>query len=503
MSKKSIPVLFSLLLLISFCCSQTVQQEIFYVSLDGNDSWSGKLSEPNGDHTDGPFAKLEQANAIIHDLQKSDAANQKKITVQIRAGSYLFSESLKLESQRHVTWQNFPGEKVAFIGAKPIAGFQLVTDRKILNRLDQASQDKIFVSDLKAQGITNYGEITRRGGPGMELFFNGKRMTIARYPNEGWLKISDVPQTGTILFNKGLDREKRYDGVPVGRHYGRINYDGDRPARWSKENEIYVHGYWTWDWSDSYQKIQTIDLVKNEITIAEPHHHYGYTKNQRYYFLNILEELDQPGEWVLDRNSGLLYFYPPAAIPASEVFVSMLDQPMVILQNCKNVTLQGIQFEFSRGNGIVINGGSKNLIAGCTFRNLGADAVVINSGSENGITSCDIYDVSMGGIQLRGGDRKTLIPANNFAINNDIYDYSQWIRTGQLAINLLGVGNRIAHNVIHDAPHGAIYVQGNEHLLEFNEIYNVCYETGDAGAIHTGRNYTWRGNVYRYNYVHH
>ncbi|MCI0493613.1 right-handed parallel beta-helix repeat-containing protein, partial [candidate division KSB1 bacterium] len=262
-------------------------------------------------------------------------------------------------------------------------------------------------------------------------------------------------------------------------------------------------GYWTWDWSDSYQKIQTIDLAKNEITIAEPHHHYGYTKNQRYYFLNILEELDQPGEWVLDRNSGLLYFYPPAAIPENEVFVSMVEQTMVVLENCENVSFQGIHFEFSRGNGIVINGGNTNLIAGCTFRNLGGDAVVINNGRNNGITSCDIYDVSMGGIHLRGGDRKKLVPANNFAVNNDIYDYSQWIRTGQLAINLLGVGNRIAHNVIHDAPHGAIYVQGNEHLLEFNEIYNVCYETGDAGAIHTGRNYTWRGNVYRYNYVHH
>lgn len=503
MSQRFHLFLLAVLLLIAFSNCNNMQHNTFYVAMNGNDSWSGKLSEPNLDQSDGPLATLEQANAIILDRQKSDAAKQKKIIVQVRAGNYLFSESLQLESQHHVTWQNFPGEKVAFIGAKPIAGFQPVTDKQILNRLDKTAQDKIFVCDLKSQGITNYGEITRRGGPGMELFFNGKRMTIARYPNEGWLKIADVPQTGKTLLNKGLDREKRFDGVPVGRHYGRIKYDGDRPTQWSNENEIYLHGYWTWDWSDSYQKVGSIDLAKNEITITEPHHHYGYTKNQRYYFLNILEELDQPGEWVLDRNSGLLYFYPPAAIPENEVFVSMLEQPMVVLENCENVNFQGIHFEFSRGNGIVINGGSNNLIAGCAFRNLGADAVVINSGSENGMTSCDIYDVSMGGIQLRGGDRKQLIPANNFAVNNDIYNYSQWIRTGQLAINLLGVGNRIAHNLIHDAPHGAIYVQGNEHLLEFNEIFNVCYETGDAGAIHTGRNYTWRGNVYRYNYVHH
>ena len=471
--------------------------------MNGSDSWSGKLPESNRDNTDGPFATLEQAKSAILEIQNFQSTSPQKIAVIIREGDYLFSESFKLETQKNVVWQAYPDEKVSFTGARKIADFQPVTEKAILNRLDESCQDKILVCDLKAHGITNYGEITQRGSPGMELFFNGKRMTLARYPDEGWLKIADVPQTGEKLFNKGLDREKRYDGVPVGRHYGRIKYDGDRPNRWSMENEIYLHGYWTWDWSDSYQKVQSVDPEKQEITCAEPYHHYGFTKNQRYYFLNILEELDQPGEWVFDRKSELLYFYPPAAIPESEVFVSMLDQPMVILENCENVTVQGIQFEFSRRNGIVIAGGSHNLIAGCTFRRLGSDAVVINGGSDNGITSCDIYDVSMGGIQLRGGDRKKLIPANNFAVNNDIYDYSQWIRTGQLAINLLGVGNRIAHNAIHDAPHGAIYVQGNEHLLEFNEIYNVCYETGDAGAIHTGRNYTWRGNVYRYNYVHH
>jgi len=498
MSKKFSLILFSILLLAAFCNNNINQKNIFYVSLNGNDTWSGRFSEPNQTKTDGPFASLNRAKEAIREIETG-----KKITVYLRAGIYPLSESFKLDSIKNIVWRAFSDEKVAFIGAKKIGNFQSISDPMILNRIDKACQEKVLVCDLKKQGINDYGEITQRGSPGMELFFNGKRMTIARYPNESWLKVADVPQSGDKLFNKGLEREKRYNGVPVGRHYGRIKFDHERPAMWSTENEIYLHGYWTWDWSDSYQKAQSIDLDKKEITLAEPHHHYGYTKNQRYYFLNILEELDQPGEWVLDRTNGLLYFYPPAPIEQNEIFVSILDQSLVILENCENTSIQGLQFEFSRSNGIVINGGNHNLIAGCTFRNLGADAVVINGGSDNGITSCDIYDVSMGGIQLRGGDRKKLIPANNFAVNNDIYEYSQWIRTGQLAIDLFGVGNRIAHNVIHDAPHGAIYVRGNEHLLEFNEIYNVCYETGDAGAIHTGRNYTWRGNVYRYNYVHH
>jgi len=492
-----------------FCQKNATPTNIFYVATDGNDSWSGKLAEPNRERSDGPFATLQRAREAARRLQQSQVQSDESIVINIRGGRYPISASLLLDQQDSgrescpIIWRACQQEKVVLHGAKRISDFKPVTDPSLLRRFDPNCRDKILVCDLMQQGITNLGEITRRGGPGLELFFNGRRMTIARYPNSGWLKIADVPQYGERLFRKGLQREKRYHGVPVGRHYGRIKYREDRPRRWSGANDIYLHGYWTWDWSDSYQRVKSIDTTKHEITLAEPHHHYGYTTNQRYYFLNVLEELDRPGEWVLDRNRGRLYFFPPSDIAGAEVYVSLLEAPFIRLDQCRNVTIQGLTFEFSRGNGIVVNGGSNNLIAACTFRCLGSDAVQINGGTNNGITGCDIFDVAAGGIILKGGSQKTLTPGNNFATNNHIYDYSQWVRTGQLAINLYGVGNRIAHNLIHDAPHIAIYVRGNEHVIEFNEIYNVCYETGDAGAIYSGRNYAWRGNVYRYNYIHH
>ncbi len=37
------------------------QGDAFYVAKNGNDSWSGRLAEPNADGTDGPFASLERA----------------------------------------------------------------------------------------------------------------------------------------------------------------------------------------------------------------------------------------------------------------------------------------------------------------------------------------------------------------------------------------------------------------------------------------------------------
>ncbi len=64
------------------------------------------------------------------------------------------------------------------------------------------------------------------------------------------------------------------------------------------------------------------------------------------------------------------------------------------------------------------------------------------------------------------------------------------------------MGDRISHNLIAKVPHMAIGFKGNDHLIEYNEIDSACYESNDAGAIYTGRNWTMRGNVIRYNYLH-
>ncbi len=487
--------------------SQT-QPRVFYIAPTGDDSWSGTLPSSNRNLTDGPFATLDRARTAIRELKRREGLPPGGVKVQIREGTYSLQRSFTLSTEDSGTkdapilWEAYAGEDVFLTGGRSIAGFHAITDPSILKRIDPQYRDKILVTDLKAQGIDQYGEISQRGSAGMELFFKNTRMTVARWPNAEWLRIADVPQTGEERFNEGLEREKRFNGVPVGRHYGRITYDGDRPSRWSSENEVYLHGYWTFDWSDSFQKVKSIDTITREITIQEPHHNYGYTKNQRYYFLNILEELDSSGEWYLDRKNGLLYFWPPEPMREGSASVSMLDDPMVVLDSTSFITFARLTFEQGRSNGIVIHGGSHNLVAGCTLRLLGNEAITIDGGTENGVQSCDLYNLSLAGIRLKGGDRKTLVPGNNFAVNNHIHHYSSWLRTGQYAIFVDGVGARVQHNVVHDAPFEAFYLRGNDHLIEFNEVYRVCQETGDAGALHTGRDRTWRGNVIRYNYFH-
>ena len=108
-----------------------------------------------------------------------------------------------------------------------------------------------------------------------------------------------------------------------------------------------------------------------------------------------------------------------------------------------------------------------------------------------------------GGIILRGGDRKTLTPGNHYVENCHIHHVSRINHTYTPAVLADGTGIRIRHNLMHDIGSSALRIEGNDHLVEFNEIHNVVRESDDQGGLDTFGNPTFRGNIYRYNFFHH
>jgi hypothetical protein len=376
------------------------------------------------------------------------------------------------------------GETVRLLGGKRVTNWQKVTDPSVLSRLDESVREKVRQADLKALGITDFGS---PAGGGLELFFNDEPMTLARYPNEGFMRIVDVVE---------------YDGHQIhgikGSKVGKFYYEGDRPKRWIGEKDAWLHGYWFWDWSDQRHRLKSIDPEKRILEVEPPYHYYGYRKGQWFYAYNILAELDSPGEWYLDRETGTLYFYPPSDIQKGEAIVSVLPT-LLTMKDVSHVRWESFVMEGVRGAVVTISGGNDVRIVGCVIRNSGGYAVRIDGGANHAVISCDIYGMGEGGISLSGGDRKTLTPSNHLAENNHIHHYARWHRMYRPAIALNGVGNKARHNFIHDAPHQAIAFSGNEHLIEFNRIERVCLESNDAGAIYSGRDWTWRGTVIRFN----
>lgn len=460
-----------------------------YVSPDGNDNWSGTLSAVNESRTDGPLATIEAARDAVRKMKDDAGLPDGGVCVMVMPGAYRLERALQFTDQDSGTNEKPVVYCAAEIGTAVISGgmpldnFTPVTDTAILERLDPAAREHV------QQKVLDIKEFGSPAGGGIEVFFRGEPMTLARWPNEGFVQIKDIV----------IDDGHNIHGHK-GSKTGLFIYEGDRPNRWVQEKDGWLHGYWFWDWSDERQKISAIDTDQAQIRLAEPYHTYGYRKKQWYYAFNMLAELDAPGEWYIDRETGILYFWPPQSITSGDVVVSVLPN-LVVLEAVQHVTLRGFIFEASRELAVAVKQSSNVRIAGCTVRNCGGDAVSISGGSSNTVFGCEIYNMGGGGITLYGGNRDTLEPGGHLAENNHIHHYGRWYRMYRKGVSLGGVGNRAAHNLIHDAPHIGIGFGGNDHCIEYNEIHHVCLESNDAGAMYAGRDWTMRGNIIRYNYL--
>lgn len=430
----SLAVRMLMLVVAVFLCVACEQpQSVFFVSPEGDDQNGGSEAQP--------FATLEQArDAIRAYKQQHETLPEEGFTVYLRAGSYPLDASFILEEQDAgtdslpVIYTAYPDETVSINGGYNLqtSFFEMVADPAILERIPSSAHEHVRQIDLKQAGVQNFGsiEISGMGYPDVvtppELFFNGEAMTLARWPNEDYVRVHKVVDPGTMpwayqddinpLSREYIPPEERDDpwrGFVM-------QYEENRPGRWAQAEDAWMFGYWYYDWADGIVQIDEIDTVKKQIKTVQPSW-YSVRENQRYYVFNLLEELDTPGEWYLDRSSGILYFYPPATLENSSVQLSTLGEPLVVMKNASNIKLENLTFEVSRGHGIHILGGENNRVAGCTLRRLGQKAVVIGNedfadiddpvegGHNNGVLSCEIYDTGKGGIVVNGGDRRTLV----------------------------------------------------------------------------------------------
>jgi hypothetical protein len=262
-------------------------------------------------------------------------------------------------------------------------------------------------------------------------------------------------------------------------------------------------GYWCFDWYDQAIRVKSIDRERRQITLAAPALYgvkQGNPSPRRFRAINLLDELDEPGEFYIDRATRTLYFWPPGPMDKARITFSTLNAPLIRVKDAQHLTIRGMIFEATLGDGIQIAGGEDIRIEHCTIRNVRQLGISAIGGKGHHIDHCEIYDTGTGGIVLEGGDRKTLTPAGHEATNNRIRDFSRHQQTGAYGITLGGVRNRAAHNLVERAPHQAIFIGGNDHVIEYNIIRNVVTETDDAGAVYKGRNPSCRGNVIRYNF---
>jgi hypothetical protein len=280
-----------------------------------------------------------------------------------------------------------------------------------------------------------------------------------------------------------------------------FRYAGERPSRWSDVSGLRLHGFWKHAWADCHVTAASIDTGNRTVTFSETVP-FGIEAGQPWYAYNIPEELTAPGEWWLDRASGILYLWPPAGFETSDVVISTLPDPVVRVSSTGSwLEFRDLTIEAGRAELVRVEGGSHVSLVGLTLRNAGTDAVAL-SGLEHHVDRCNFLQLGNGGVRVTGGDRPSLAEGGTVVEHSHFEKFGQLEWTYRPAVDLSGVGHVVRNNRMHDTPHTAIQYAGNEHVIELNEIHHVCQFSSDAGAIYAGRDWGARGNVVRHNFIH-
>jgi len=513
-------ILFSVLVGVVFANGQfnastyNVSGRTYYVSADASQDGDGSIENP--------FASLEAARDQVRTDMLQTMTPPEGAVIKLLPGTYFLEDTFTLSHRdafpaysQLIVEGSGDKESILHLG-KRVGMDQLhkVRDESLLARLRPEARDNVQVLDLAALGLELEPlPVLFKGldGGQPEIFFNDKRLPISRYPNQGNLTMGE-------LLSPGIWWERVSEG-------GSFKFDDDRHLNWqhSIASGLRLNGYWRIPWQSWSIKVKSIDpedrILTHAVPIAEGSSSNSnfagigskYTRpkgslEEPYFAYNLIEEIDQPGEWSIDYASSRLYIWLPEA--DGELIIAHNSKPIVELKGASQVTLRNLSFKGGRENGIEIFGGLDNVIEHCRFTNLGGWGVIVRGGFRNGVRNSHFSHLGKGGIELSGGDPVNLIPCHNFAENNTLHDLSILKRTWTGAIKLgvsnmhggsigdrQAVGIKVTDNEIYDLPHIGILLGGNLNEIRRNVIHDIAKETHDVGYVYTRHDMTSRGNI--------
>lgn len=484
-----------------------------YVSPKGNDEEDGSI--------DFPVRSIDGVKQRIIKIKEENGGSMPNGGVEVifREGKYSlgtdgqeFGSAFSGSEGKPLVIKAYDGEKVSFTGDTKIDNslFEHVTDPKILERLPEEARDKIYCASTEDIGISEselgecikyiYGKPVK---PTVDFYFNNDTLDMARWPNsneddKGYIKYGD------IIEDKTADTENPYFS---------FEFDNERAKRWETADQMHIVGYFGNGYTAPGLEATAKDNVITGYTKTNDTANWaGYRDGRKFYAYNLLEELDYPGEYFLDRKTQMLYIYPQSAIELADISYSVTRKPLLRFNEVSYVTMNGITIENCVNNAVELTKVDHITITNCTLRNIGGEGM--ESGWQNKFNNVTIADnefYNIGGNVLMFFDsdkttenRKNLTSCNNVIKNNHFHNWSLYGKTYVMAVSMWDYGYEITNNVFNASTHALTNIGGTSGAnFAYNEAYDLCEECDDAGMVYMGRSWLSRGIKIDNNYFHH
>jgi hypothetical protein len=367
------------------------KDETFFVAVNGSDSWSGRLPEPNPGRTDGPFATV---GAACISARKQGTSRPRKVIIQ--AGQYFLDKPLELNAvDAGLTIESSPGADVCLYGGKKVAGWK-------------KDGEKFYSAALP--GVKN------RKWDFRALVVNGRFCRRARLPKEGFfehLSSFNVPWMSTT--GGGWKRK------PTNEELTTLKYRSEDIGPWLDVDNAEVTIYHMWD--ESMVGLKATDAETGTLTFATPSGHPpGAFGVKKYVIWNVREGMTEPGQWYLDRTAGKLVYWPLPGenMAKAEVFAPVIESIIRIRGTRENpagdITIRGLTlsvtttpleaggFGAGKFDGAISVASAENCrLIGLEIVNVGGQGIKA-SGDGLRIERCHVYNAGACGIRCSGSE---------------------------------------------------------------------------------------------------
>jgi len=355
-----------------------------------------------------------------------------------------------------------------------------------------------------------------------QLFVNGRRQVLARYPN--------------------FDEHARYlNGTSADA------ISADRVSRWKHPEGAYVNGLQASLWGSLHYRV----TGKNPDGSLAMEGGWQIDRDQpmhaEFRFVEgIFEELDSPGEWFLDENTSTLYYYSPDNVDLKSAAVDVVRLVNLIEIGTERdatvhgITLRGLTFRHTqrtfmktreqllrsdwrifRGGAVLIQNAEDILVEDCFFDQVGGNAVFVSGHARRvGLRSCRIEEAGSSGVcfvgrpsavrnALLGYEQETSLdkidrtpgPKGDEYPQDCFVDDCLIARTGRFEKQSAGVhistssAIRVTNCSIYGVPRAGVNVGDGTwggHVIDGCDVFDTVLETSDHGAYNSwGRDRWW------------